>query len=111
MPILLAGKTPGLSDDNIVRLGGKDRYETSIKIAKYFHLNSDTVTFANGNSFSDALSGSALSSLKDAPLLLINNENVSKQKLYLDSTKYTKEIFYDGKGVISDTTIDKLSKN
>jgi len=31
---------------NIVRLGGNDRYETSMKIADYFNLDTDTITVA-----------------------------------------------------------------
>ena len=99
----------GLDNNAIIRLGGKDRFETSLSIAKYFNLEGDTVTFANGDNFPDALSGSALSSLKNAPLVLINNNDVSKQKKYIDNTNYINQIFYGGSGVISDSTINKLS--
>lgn len=100
----------GLEDGKITRLWGNDRYETSLAIAKYFNMDSDTITFASGEGFADALSGSVLSAQKSAPLLLVNNSDVSKQKQYVDNSKYTNEIFFGGDGVISKATRDILSK-
>ena len=40
----------------IVRLGGKDRYETSMKIIEYFNLTTSTISVATGIDFPDALS-------------------------------------------------------
>lgn len=101
----------GLSSDKVVRIGGKDRYDTSLKIAKYFNPDSSTVTFANGSNFPDALSGSALSAQKNAPLLLVNNSDVSAQKQYIDGAGFTKEIIYGGEGAVSKDTEGLLSKS
>lgn len=103
--------TSGLSSDNVIRIGGTDRYDTSLKIAKYFNPDSSTVTFANGSNFPDALSGSALSAQQNAPLILVNNSDVSAQKQYIDSTGFTKELVYGGEGSVSSDTVAKLSKS
>ena len=60
----------GITSD-ITRLGGADRYETSIAIAKHFDLDTDTVAIANGLAFPDALSGSVLASKHNAPIILV----------------------------------------
>lgn len=103
-------KITNLNDNKIIRVWGIDRYDTSLAIAKYFDLKGDTVTFASGENFPDALSGSALSSIKNAPLILINNNDVSKQREYLNSKKYKNKVFYGGSFVIKDNTIEKLLK-
>ncbi|WP_268905692.1 cell wall-binding repeat-containing protein [Clostridium sp. HV4-5-A1G] len=88
-----------------------DHYETSLNIAKQFGMDSDTVTFASGSGFADALSDYALSAQKNAPLILVNNVDVAKQKEYTDSSKYTKELVYGGAGVIPDSAVSLLSKS
>lgn len=55
------------------RLAGSDRYATAVEASKFGYPNSsevETVIVANGDDFPDALSGVALSALRDAPLLL-----------------------------------------
>jgi putative cell wall-binding protein len=54
---------------SIVRLGGKDRFETASKIADYFNL-STTITVASGINFPDALSGSVLAARKNSNIFL-----------------------------------------
>lgn len=98
-----------LSDDKVTRIAGDTRYETSLNVAKYFNLDTDTVVFANGEGFADALSGSVLAAKHNAPLILINGD-ISTQKIYLDSTKYSNEILLGGTSSISSDTEDSLSK-
>jgi len=98
-----------LSDDKITRIAGSTRYETSLNIAKYFNLDTDTVVFANGEGFADALSGSVLAAKHKAPTILVNGD-ISAQKTYIDTTKYTNEILLGGTGSISDDIENSLSK-
>jgi len=53
----------------VVRLGGSDRYRTSARITDYFFDSSDTVFFATGEKFPDALAGAALAGQFGVPLL------------------------------------------
>lgn len=98
-----------LTDENIVRIWGTDRYKTSLNIAKYFNLEGETVTFASGKDFPDALSGSILSAKFNAPLVLIGAE-ATEQKKYVDETQYIKQIFFGGEGSISKKVEEFLSK-
>ncbi|MCT8157705.1 cell wall-binding repeat-containing protein [Bifidobacterium polysaccharolyticum] len=67
-------KGAGVSESNIVRLGGATRYQTSLEIAKfaYSDLRPATPVFATGENFPDALAGGVLAGRKAAPLLLVS---------------------------------------
>lgn len=69
-------KSAGVSESNIVRLGGATRYQTSLHIAKYAAANGNlqpaTPVFATGENFPDALAGGVLAGVKDAPLVLVS---------------------------------------
>ncbi len=100
-----------LSDSDVIRLAGENRYETSLKIAEFFKLNSDTAIIANGENFPDALSGSALAALKSSPIILINNDDSSKQKAFIQSSSYSKLMFLGGEASINSKTKNLLIEN
>jgi len=50
------------------RIGGADRYATSILLAK--HLSSDSLILANGDDFPDALSAATFAGIKQIPIVL-----------------------------------------
>lgn len=86
---------------NIVRIQGKDRYETSMNICKYFGGSSDSVVIANGQAFPDALFGSAVAAKLKAPIVITDESNVNGVKNYVDSQKFKKVIILGGEGSIS----------
>lgn len=96
-------------DNNIVRIGGNSRYDTSLEICKYFNLNSETAVIANGQNFPDALSGSTLASKENAPIILTDGKDISKQKKYIDGTDYKNLIILGGTGAVSQLSEDLLS--
>ena len=70
----------------IKRIYGKDRYDTSMELAKeYLALSNSTklksVVVANGDQFPDALTGSALSISNGAPTLLVSNFQYVQDKV------------------------------
>lgn len=69
-------KSAGVSESNIVRLGGATRYQTSLEIAKYAYNNGAlhpvAPVFATGENFPDALAGGVLAGEKGVPLLLVS---------------------------------------
>lgn len=67
-------------NNNIIRLWGNNRYDTSLEICKHFNLDSDTAVIANGENFPDALSGSALAAKQNAPIVLTNGKDMLNQK-------------------------------
>lgn len=98
----------------VTRIGGLNRFETSINIAKHFNLDTTTVAVANGMTFPDALTGSVLASKTNSPIILVNNKDgasgITPQKTYLDSTKISKLYILGGTSAISDSIVNSLSK-
>lgn len=98
----------------VIRIGGLNRFETSINIAKHFNLNTTTVAIANGMTFPDALTGSVLASKTNSPIILVNNkggaQEAIQQKTYLDSTKISKLYILGGTSAVSDSIVNTLSK-
>ena len=92
----------------IIRLGGKDRYETSMKIMETFTLPTTTIAVATGLNFPDALSGSVLAARKNCNLLLVDNKNITKQKELLVKQKITNVMVFGGEGVISNNIATSL---
>lgn len=61
------------------RFSGKDRYETSVEIAKEYLKHSTskkTVIVASGEDYPDALSSSIISKVKDAPIVLVGKNYI-----------------------------------
>jgi len=60
---------------NVTRLAGNNRYETSEKIAEFFESGKvQNVIVASGKDFPDALGGSVLSKIYNAPIILLNDD-------------------------------------
>lgn len=57
-------------EQSIVRLGGNNRYETSVKVSQNKWTTSDYVVLASGEEFADALSATPLAKQLNAPILL-----------------------------------------
>jgi putative cell wall-binding protein len=72
-----AGSTTVAEQSVLNRYAGANRAETSIKVAEAMKENADskfnTIIVASANSFADALSGSYLSYITDAPILTVND--------------------------------------
>lgn len=60
------------------RISGKDRYETSMQIAKEFG-SFDTAVLASGRVFADALASTPLAKKLHAPILLTNGNDISNE--------------------------------
>ena len=76
--------------ENVVRIAGEDRYETAYLVAEEYKEvlgveKFDAVIVATGKNFADALSGSYLASVKNAPILLTNGkeDNVAQLHAYI----------------------------
>jgi parallel beta-helix repeat protein len=91
----------GLNEEQIIRIWGNDRYSTSLNIARYFDLETDSVTFASGSNFPDALAGGVLAAKLNAPLILLENES-TPQKIFIEANGFKTLYFFGGNGVISD---------
>jgi len=95
---------------NVVRLGGKDRFETSLKIANYFTKDTQTTALVSyGLNFPDALAGGALASKTASPILLVNKD-VTAQKAFLDKSNITKLYVLGSTSAVSDSIVSQLKK-
>ncbi|NLL52945.1 MAG: cell wall-binding repeat-containing protein [Peptococcaceae bacterium] len=108
----MEGKIKLKGFNNITRLGGKDRYETALKIAEHLDLKSGTpLVFVNGENFSDALSISSTAAALQYPILLIQNNGISNSvKVKLSESKPTKVYLIGLEGVISKDLESQISQ-
>lgn len=96
----LKSLVPSLSDDDIKRIDGQTRYDTSLNICKYFNVNTDTAVLASGVNFPDALSGSALASKLNAPIILTDGKDITNQKSFMDQKGYKNVTILGGFGSV-----------
>ena len=94
------------------RLGGANRRETAISIAKELIGDSKNapVVIVNENGFVDAISIAPIASVKGWPILLTNGNELSAETAkYLDDVKPSSIIIIGGQSVVSKAVFDTLS--
>ena len=98
-----------LGFNNIIRIAGYDRYETSYQLANSLS-SSSTVVIASGESYPDALSISSFAANKGWPILLTTKDVLPQvMKNYLSEKKPSKVYIIGGTGVISDNVKSQIS--
>lgn len=97
-----------LSDKDVVRIYGNDRYETSMNVCNYFDIKSDTIVLASGEDFPDSLSGTPLSSILNSNVLMINGKDIEAQKEFLKSHKISRFYILGGNGSVNQSIEDYL---
>ncbi len=91
------------------RIAGEDRYETAAAIVRELELPMEKVFIATGRDFADALTGSALSSRKNASMLLVDQQGVPRPTLELIEESLVKRFFIlGGKKAVSDEIAAEL---
>ena len=68
----------------VARLAGSDRFDTAIKVAEELKYQTgrekfDTILLASGTNFADALGGSYLAAVKNAPILLSHTDSFNRK--------------------------------
>lgn len=92
------------------RLGGLDRYETSIKIAKEVGSTSGEIAIASGLNFADGLSISSIAAKKNMPIILTEKDWVpSSVNEYIKSIKVNKTYIAGLSGAVSDVVASKFT--
>ncbi len=87
--------------DEVVRLAGSNRWNTALKVADEMKANLGAEKFgaiiiASGNGFADALAGSYLSTVKNAPILLSWGNGGKFEYLDTDNIDYIKANLAEG---------------
>ncbi|MDD2234474.1 MAG: cell wall-binding repeat-containing protein [Desulfitobacteriaceae bacterium] len=93
------------------RLAGADRYATATAISTWGFATSDYVILASGENFPDALAGTALAGVTEAPVLLTGKQNAGSETLAEIKRLQAKTIYLlGGIGVISPQVEEMLAK-
>ncbi|MFD3156901.1 cell wall-binding repeat-containing protein [Haloimpatiens sp. FM7330] len=93
---------------NVIRIAGKDRYETSIEVAKMIG-NVDNVVIASGQSFPDALSIASIAAAKQIPILLTGKNSLPTDTLrFMNDNNINQGYIVGGTGVVSTDISNKL---
>lgn len=91
------------------RIAGKNRIETAVEISKEIQNRSKVAVLANSTKYIDALAGSTLANLYEAPILLVERNSIPKATL--DEMKrlgVEKVYLLGGNAVISEDLEDSL---
>lgn len=99
-----------LDKSDIVRIGGQDRYATSLEVAKYFSMKGGIVCAATGSNFPDALAGSIYAALYDAPVILADSSLPDDAVTYLKSRNTTGAVIFGGEGAVSGDIENQLEQ-
>ncbi|AUD14995.1 MULTISPECIES: cell wall-binding repeat-containing protein [unclassified Planococcus (in: firmicutes)] len=90
------------------RISGKNRYETSVNIAKKM-TNSTQAVVATGSTFADALSIAPVAGSQKMPILLTKPNGLPAEvKAHFAAKAYSKTFIVGGKGAVSDSTAKEI---
>lgn len=92
------------------RLGGNDRYETNIMIAKHFGVTRKHMYVATGKEYADTLTGAALAAKTDSTILLVHAEVPKVVKEYLESNDVKFLSVFGGDKAVNKQVMNKLKE-
>ena len=97
-----------ISKATINRIGGANRYETSILLAKYSGAK-EVVVVASGEDFADALVAAPFSAQQKGAILLTNKDKLSDNaEKFIKDTKFNKSYVIGGEKSVSEKVIEQL---
>lgn len=95
----------------VIRLGGDNRYETSVAVSRRFWSTSNVVYLATGAGYADALSGGPLAAKNGAPVLLSASKTLPAViNTELRRLKPTKVVLLGGTASLSTAVQTALQK-
>ncbi|MGG7162265.1 cell wall-binding repeat-containing protein [Clostridium ihumii] len=99
----------GIKD--VKRIYGKNRYETSIKVAKELgDVKSAFIT--NGETYADALSISSIAATKGSPIIYTTKEKLNDNaREYIEKNNIDKIYCIGGEGVLSNNVLSSLENS
>jgi putative cell wall-binding protein len=96
------------------RLAGKDRYATSLEIAKHFNIETNQIAVATGDDFADAITGSVLAAKQKNTMLMVKgNEGISPYisstlQDYINSINPQKVTIFGGVGAVNNKVMEAI---
>lgn len=95
---------------NVTRVGGSDRYETSVKIAQLVGSTTGEVAIANGLDFADGLSISSVAAIRNMPILLTDSRSLpSVVSNYVNSLNINKTYVIGSEVAVSSNVANSLN--
>jgi len=93
------------------RLGGANRYETSVIIAKAAVQNPTLGVYTSGEIFADALVAGAYAGVNDAPVILINENGVPRSvETFTRESKIKKFVVVGGTTTVQESVLNKIKE-
>ena len=94
---------------NLIRISGKDRYDTSVKMSVEKFNNVETVILASGENYPDALASVMIAKKYNSPILLTKkNETPSVVKNEILRLNAKNLVVIGGENTISDKNLESL---
>lgn len=92
------------------RIDGTDKYDRNINVINKFkdQINFNTIFIASGNDFPDSLSGCALASKTNSPVILVNNYNDDKVKNLIKDKDIKNIVILGGEGAVLNSVKEDL---
>ena len=98
-----------ISNATVNRIGGADRYETSILLAKYSGAK-EVVVVASGENFADALVAAPFSAKQKGAILLTNKDKLGQNaEQFIKDTKFNKSYVIGVEKSVSEDVITQLT--
>lgn len=108
----ISKSTEGKLPKVLERMAGKNRYETSVQIAKAKFPQSERAYMASGEVFADALVIGPVGAKYNAPILLTPSKNASKPVAdYIKASKISKLIALGGERYVPDKVMSVYNSN
>jgi putative cell wall-binding protein len=100
-----------LTNFNVERIDGTDKYDRNINLINKFKdaINFNTIFIASGNDFPDGLSGAALASKTNSPVILVNESNSDKVKNFIKDKDVKNIIVLGGEGSVSNSIVNNIN--
>lgn len=94
--------------ENVSRIGGVTRYDTSVNVAKAFFADPKAAVLAYGDNFPDGLCGGLLANTMKRPLLLTADGKTAQAVQYVNEKGLTEGAVLGGPALISDDNVKKI---
>lgn len=93
----------------VSRFSGKDRFETSLAIAKEVKGTGSEIAVVSSEGFADALSVAPIAANRQMPIILLPKHDIPiNTEQYIKENNITKTYVIGGKGVLSDSLVSDL---
>ncbi|MCR5173074.1 MAG: cell wall-binding repeat-containing protein [Oscillospiraceae bacterium] len=93
---------------SVTRLGGHDRFETSVKVAQAFFPDPICAVLAYGMNYPDGLCGGTLAAYMGGPLLLVHNSYASVTADFTSDAGIGSGVVLGGPTFVSDQTVKTI---